>query len=209
MKKNIIISVLFVSFAFITNAQTGTPKDSLMKQMSKEVCEEMSKGDTTAPQSMDELQMKLSQAFAPLLSKYMDQLQALNIDISSPEEMESLGREIGIRLVASCPMFYKFLSTNSGALKQFSKERSAPAKSTVNGVLLKIVPGDFSYLQVKTKANKIEKIWWMEYFEGSNVLTEKPASLLNKNVTITYVEKEIYNSTLKDYVKVKVAVAIE
>jgi hypothetical protein len=74
---------------------------------------------------------------------------------------------------------------------------------------VKIVGGDLTYLQVEDDKGKVEKLWWMEYFDGSNVLAADPQRRLNKPIKVKFVEKEIFNSTLKDYVKVKVITGVE
>jgi hypothetical protein len=47
---------------------------------------------------------------------------------------------------------------------------------------------------------------WQKYFKGAEKLT---STNINKPVKVSYIEKDIYNSTLKDYIKQKIAVAIE
>jgi len=49
----------------------------------------------------------------------------------------------------------------------------------------------------------------MEYFDGSTRLITEPQKYLNKPIRIRYVEKEIFNSTLNDYVKIKVITGME
>ena len=63
-------------------------------------------------------------------------------------------------------------------------------------------------MQVKNADGKIEKIWWMEYFEGANNLLSGKIKI-NKTISVHYVEREIYNGRLKDYVKIKVATGVE
>ena len=55
----------------------------------------------------------------------------------------------------------------------------------------------------------IEKLWWMEYFEGSGRLITNAGDMLNKDVKVKYTEKEIYNATLKEYIKIKVIAGLE
>jgi|GEM_PF-6395214 len=46
----------------------------------------------------------------------------------------------------------------------------------------------------------------MEYFPGDSKIAD--GSLINKQVTVQYIEKEIYNARLKDYVKIKIAKSV-
>jgi hypothetical protein len=75
--------------------------------------------------------------------------------------------------------------------------------------LVKIAEGEFTHLQVEDANGRIEKLWWMEYFNGSNILLADPQGQLNKPIKVNFVEREIFNSTLRDYVKVKVITGIE
>src|SRR5215468_10043422 len=81
--------------------------------------------------------------------------------------------------------------------------------ATISGTLRKIVGGDFSYLQVEDTKGKIEKLWWMEYFEISEILLTDPNGLLNKPITVKYTEREVFNSMVGDYVKIKIIRRIE
>jgi len=64
-------------------------------------------------------------------------------------------------------------------------------------------------LKVEDTKGKIEKLWWMEYFQGSKTLLTDPNSRLNKPITVKYTEREVFNSTLGDYVKIKIITGID
>jgi hypothetical protein len=158
--------------------------------------------------SMDELQTELGMAMMPLFVKYEEQLKEVYgiSDFTNADDMEKVGREIGMKLASDCPIFLKFITQFQGI-----KPGNTPKKnsSTITGNFIKLVSGDISYFQIKDKTGKIEKIWWMEYFEGADALTNNIKLLLNKKVMVTYTEREIYNASIKDYMKVKVATGME
>lgn len=209
MKKQFIVCTAFLLFYSALSAQVS--KDSLIKLMAKETCVEISKKDLSN-KTMDELELELGLAMMPIVVKYQDQLKTNGYDMEDQQAMEGMGREVGMQLAKDCPAFLKMFVNNPAALKDaLGKDNDKPAvlPSNVFGTLVKIVGGDFSYIQVKDGSGKIEKLWWMEYFEGSNKLIQEPAKYLNKTVKVSYVEKEVYNATLKDYVKVKIITGIE
>lgn len=178
--------------------------------MARETCEEIGKKDLSN-KTMEELQVELGFAMIPVVTKYQDELQTvLGVNLEDQQGLENMGRQIGMQLAKDCPAFLKIFANNPGVVKEIN---SRPGKETtggsVSGTLLKIVPGDFSYIQVKDAAGKIEKIWWMEYFEGSDKLTTNAQKYLNKPVKVNYTEKEVYNSILKEYVKVKIITGVE
>lgn len=203
MKKYLVFAVCFLLISVAAHAQMS--KDSLMKIMAKETCAEISKKDL-AGKSMDELEMELGLAMLPVVAKYQEELKTIfGFDMEDPKSMEGMGREVGMQLAKDCPAFLKMFMSNPEAMKEITgKDKNVPAVSIINGTLLKVVNGDFTYIQVKDGSGKIEKLWWMEYFEGSNKLINELDKQLNKPVRVSYIEKEIYNSTLKDYMKLKI-----
>ena len=75
---------------------------------------------------------------------------------------------------------------------------------SVSGVFQRLEGQLFTALVIKTKAGKEEKLWWFQFFEGSDELVKSPASLAKKNMTIKYTEMEVYDSKLKEYRTIKV-----
>lgn len=220
MKKYFIVCVTFLFISSILSAQVGNgtatlSKDSLLKLMAKETCEEIGKRDLTN-KTMEELQEELGLAMVPMIIKYQDQLKTIGFYLEDQDGMRNMGKEVGMQLAKDCPEFLKIFVNNPGVLKEVIDEKEMNGKgkkellqSNISGTLVKILPGDISHIQVKDESGKVQKIWWMEYFEGSNILISEPAKFLNKSVKVGYVEKEIYNSTLKDYVKMKIITYIE
>jgi hypothetical protein len=87
-----------------------------------------------------------------------------------------------------------------------SKVEEAKSTASLDGTFTGLdTSGSFACLKVKGTDGREQKIWWFEHFDGSETLTQNPASLNNKKVTVVYVEREVYEPKLKDYVKIKVA----
>lgn len=213
MKKYVIICTVFLFLFSAVSAQVS--KDSLIKLMAKETCVEISKKDLSN-KTMDELELELGLAMMPIVVKYQDELKSNGYEMEDQQAMEGMGKDVGMQLAKDCPAFLKMFVNNPGALKDAlgktvdkNGKEALPVRHTVSGTLIRIVPGDFSYIQVKDGSGKMEKLWWMEYFEGSERLSNEPAKYLNKKILVSYQEKEVYNSTLKEYVKVKIIAGIE
>jgi hypothetical protein len=207
--RTLVALFLLLTTAFGAKAQKA--KDSLMKLVSKEVCEEISAKDLTG-KTMDDMQMELSMAFMPVLMRHKDALEKeLGVGVISKEGMEKLGQEIGMGLVLECPAFMKVMSASmesgnkpSGKTAPFS---DAP-ESSIGGTLVKLVPGELTHLLLKDTKGKLVKIWWMDHFEGADDMIDQPQRMLNKKVNIRYTEKEVYSAALKQYVKIKIATGI-
>ncbi len=208
MKKILICCSIMLFSSVCLFAQVS--KDSLLKLMTKETCNEISNKDFSG-KNMDELQMELGLAMMPVVMKYQDELQtAYGISMEDQSGMEKMGMEIGLQLAKDCPAFLKMFVNNPGALKEIAGNNNTDAAvMNISGTLIKIVTGDITYIQVKDASGKIEKLWWMEYFDGSAKLITDASTMVNKQVKVKYTEKEIYNATLKEYIKIKVITGLE
>ena len=205
MKNKILITICFTVITSISFSQIT--KDSLVKMMAKDVCDELNK--TTKDSKVDNLQEKLGMAMLPVFSKYLKEIkQVYNVTEINEASGEKIGEDIGEKLASDCPIFMKLILDNAEATKEIIGLNEKAKGIKLTGTLLRIVNGDITYFEVKTSSGKIEKIYWLEFFEGSEKLTNSSLSLLNKKITISYVEKEIYKSSLKDYSKIKVAASL-
>lgn len=201
--------VLVMVIAAITG-QAQNSRDSLMKLVTKDVCDELSAKNLTG-KNMDEVQMEMGLAFMPALMKHKDALEKeLGGTVTDKSSMEKWGQEIGMLLVTECPAFLKIMSSmDPGAMDKPTKVPvTIGGSATIKGTLLKVVPGELTHLLVKDSKGKTVKIWWMDYFDGSDDMADNPQKMINKKITVDYTEKEVYNVALKQYIKIKVATGI-
>lgn len=205
MFKNIF--TLSICLFIVTVGFAQSAKDSLMTTLANEACTEISKTDYSN-KSMDELQVDLGIAMMPSFQKHQEEIEKyFKVDFTDQKAMQQIGTQIGMKLAGNCPAFLKLMRDKSADLAGMSGVKPiTSAGGVVSGTLSKIVPGEVTYFVVKSADGKMEKIWWMEYFKGAEKIS--PANI-NKPLKISYVEKDMYNSTLKDYIKQKVAVAVE
>ncbi len=204
MKKIFITSLFITTFYSFSFSQMS--KDSLVKVMSKEMCTEISKQDFTG-KKLDDFEAQLGMAMLPLFSKYSKQIKEVyGFEMDDQQGFEVIGRDIGMRLAVDCPAFLKLIMNDQEAVKEINDKVADKKTTKVSGILLKIVTGDITYFEVKTTAGKTEKVYWLEFFEGSDKLSTE---MLNKKITVSYTEKEVYKSSLKDYSKIKIATSIK
>ncbi len=191
-----VICLMASTFVFAQN------RDSLLVQMARETCMEIKSKDFSKV-SEEDLEMELGMAMMPLFAKYSNEIRdVFNVDLGNQADVTTFGQEIGIRLVSECPEFIQIFAgkKNGGATKITASE------SKVTGKLQKIVDGEFTHILVKDQRGKIEKLWWFDYFEGAELLLDKKN--IDGNFTVTFTEKEVYSSTLRDYVKIRVITGI-
>lgn len=203
MKKIIWIAVIMI-FAKTTSAQTA--KDSLLNMMAGEVCKTLSE-KPAGSESAKDMEYRMANAFVPLLQKHGDEI-AKFYDLQNDTEgngYKQLGVDVGLKLLSICPDFMAAAMESKTKDKDFGSSEKKE-KMPLSGTLLKINPGEFASLSVRSAAGKTEKIWWLEYFDGADNIT--PA-MINKPISIQYYEKEVYNATLKEYIKIKIAAGIK
>jgi hypothetical protein len=208
-KYNFIRMVLITGTLLLAiTAQAQTGKDSLMKVVTKDVCDELSKKDFTG-KSMDDMQMEMGMAFMPVMMRHQEALEKqFGGSIMNKETIEKVAQEIGMRLMVDCPDFFKMMS-GSGMMQAEGPKISTSLNESIKGTLVKVVPGEMTHLLVRDAKGKTVKIWWMDYFDGSDEMADNPQRMANKKATITYTEKEVYSAALKQYVKIKVATGIK
>ncbi len=207
MTKQIILTVTCL-LLFATTFAQKTKKDSLLSTIANDLCTEITANKLTA-KSKEDFETQLGLTMMPMFVKYEEQLKEFfDVDMTNQKSMEDIGLQIGMSLATKCPYFLTMMKDNSSAFIGSGKTSDIKVSvgGSLTGTLIKIVPGDFTYFTIKNETGKIEKIWWQEYFKGSEKITN---ANLNKTLKVTFVEKDIYNSTLKDYIKQKIAVAIE
>ena len=180
-------------------------KDSLYKLMAVGVCDEVKANESSLARSTD-LQMDLGLLMLPIFSRHESDLKAVipGFELDNMNLINEVSHGIGQKLAFMCPAFLKLVSGNKDLLKAATDKTE---ENSFTGTLTKILSENFTCLLIKDNKGKIEKIWWMQYFEGANVLAS--GELLHKNITVFYSEQEIYNAVLKDYVKIKVIKGIK
>jgi hypothetical protein len=206
MRTLIFLGLTFVTLSTPLFAQTT--KDAVVKLISRETCDELSKADFSS-KTTEEFKISLGLALVKVVAQHQAELKTFGVTVSDPQSLEKIGNDVGVQLVTSCPPFLAALTENPNTVKELLEDDKGAPGGSISGKLLKVVTGDFTHLQIEDGKGKVERLWWLEYFEGSNKLLIDPQGQLNKVIKVNYVEKEMFNSTLKDYVKVKVITSIE
>ena len=204
IKHFISLLTSFLSFA-ITFGQAK--KDSLLKVIAGEVCTELTTNNSSF-KNKDDLSAGLGMAMIPSFTKHQDELKEFFDDDMMGNSMEEFGQQVGMKLMTDCPQFLAMFKENQQMFTDLADASASKKVSSgsISGTLVKIVPGDFTYFIVKDQNGKSAKIWWQEYFKGSEKIT---ISNLNKPIKVSFTEKDIYNSTLNDYIKQKIAISVE
>ncbi len=203
MKKLLLFATIFITIT--ANAQKIS-KDSLIKIMADEVCIELAKPTNT---KTNDLATEIGLAMLPVFTKHLSDIQeAYGFTELTEENGEKVGQDIGVKLSANCPAFLEIISKNPEATANLISGNKN-STGTVEGIFIKLNKSDLSFIELKIPSGKIEKLYWLEYFEGSTDLITNPVKLNNKKVSVSYIEKEIYKSSINEYVKVKIITRLQ
>jgi hypothetical protein len=192
----LIFIFLFSLAAMSSRAQSDS---ALRKKISKDFCIEFSKVSGTIKK--EDLEMELGMVILPLLSKYNDEIKSQwHLDPADKEDLEKIGYRIGQDAALDCATFRNFIKENMDAIGNTSEEEN----KSLSGILVKIEGQPFTYLLIRTKTGKMEKLFWMDHFEGAEKLSTEGKNLLNKEIRVGYKEQEVYDQVNNDYRKIKV-----
>jgi len=209
MKTFIQVCFGLLLFSCVSFAQAVQPSQTdLLKKLAREACQDIKQVDFSQ-KSEEEMKLALGLPLVTVFGRHQDELKAAGYNLLDAKSSEKLGNDVGVQLVFECPDFMNMMVKNSKVVTDIAQHNKQGPSGTISGTLVNISGGDFSYLQVADDKGKIEKLWWMEYFDGANLLVGNPQNRVNKPIRVRYVEKEMFNSMLKDYVKIKVITGVE
>ena len=114
------------------------------------------------------------------------------------EDMGSiLGKKIGMKLVANCPLFIELAQAYSAG------DEKDIVTGTATGVVTAVQISDHVYLTIKEASGKITKVVWMYYFTGADDYKANPARVKGRKVEVDWEEADIYFIVKKDFSTVK------
>jgi hypothetical protein len=202
-----IFFLCLVSLLARTGVMAQANKDSLLKMMAKDACEEINKMNFDGKDAKT-FQVEIGLSILPVINKYEKELkQVYGKDMSTVDILSVAAEDIGMKLALECPAFIKIIADNPGLMMDRIPKNTI--YKSVTGKLIKIVPGEFASLLVKKGDGKLVKILWMEAFTGAEALRTWPQQWTGMDVTVFYDEKEMYNGITKKYGKVLIATGIE
>jgi hypothetical protein len=194
------VSMLFMSMFVICINHSFAQKDSTLSQkIANEFCIEFSKKDITQFKGFE---MELGLLIIPIIEKYSRDIEKeWGLSRDNEQDYEKISEKIGQEAALGCPKFLEFIKNNLNELSESSDEEET---KSITGVFQRIEEQLFSSIVIKTKSGKEEKLWWFQFFEGSEDLSKKPATLVKKSITVKYIDMEVYDAKLKEYRTVKV-----
>lgn len=199
-----ILLFLIITFTALSASSQTISKDSLIKKMALEICVEIKANDSILAKS-ENFEMQLGLMMIPVITNHKEELEKVipGFVFEDEEQFGNLSEQLGVSMAMNCPAFLSLVATRPELLNDVNNN----PERTIEGKLLQIQEGDFTSIQVKLGNGRTEKLWWMEFFEGADALASK--SLVSKQVKVKFVEKEVYNAAIKDYILIKVITGLD
>ena len=203
--KKIIFALFALTFYLHGTAQSNT-EDTSMHATAVAVCDCLTKANLTE----DSPQEKIQQAFLNCLFTSAPGL--VSKIAGSGDDYVTASQELGTKLMMEmmkngCPSFMKLATAmaNGGdmQLTMPSQVQTATVQST-DGTVIKVEERDFTYITLKTTTGRELMFIYYSYVPGSDDwIKDAVTKLKNKNVSISYVESEVYQPKYKQFMNVK------
>ena len=210
--KKLTYLILFFVIGFTVNAQT----DTSLNKTAVAVCDCLGKANISDKTSQEEMQKAFLNCILTSAPDFLTKV------MSSGEDYQKAGEEMGTQLAMQmmkngCPSFTKLATgmamtmgaDSSGADDDgnnfiTSVTPKTEAVETVNGTVTSVEEKDFTYITVKTTAGREQTFIYYTYVPGSDDwIKDATTKLKNKNVSVSYVESEVYQPKFKQFMNVK------
>ena len=205
--KKIISSLFALTLFLVATAQSDKP-DTSMHATAIAVCDCLTKANITDKSTEEQMQ----QAFLNCIFTSAPDL--ITKIASSGEDYATAGQEIATKLAMemlknNCAAFTKIagsMAMNGGSDFQMtmpSQVQTETVEST-DGLVTKVEERDFTYITLKNTAGRELTFIYYSYVPGSDDwIKDAVTKLKNKNVSISYVESEVYQPKYKQFMNVK------
>lgn len=185
--------------AFSQNNQQA--KDSLLKLMSVQVCDEISK-ISSADLSVESLENAIMMSMMPLITTHQAALeQILDVNVSDPKSFERFGNELGLELLKSCAVFRDVAMGRTG--NSDAGTTASDAATNISGKLLKVQTGAMNSVELMNAEGKVLTIWCTRHFAGDEKLTD--LNHIGKQIQVEYVTEKVYDFVTGGYREIMVA----
>lgn len=209
--KKYLTLILLLFLGVNVNAQKIT-EDSLINMMAAETCNKI-EDNSFSDLNASNFQMKLGMLFLTSFEKHHDELENIyGADyLTDKVQLRKIGEKMGFKLGISCKKFQEFMMNNTELLVDMAGNKKADkAKpkenetSIISGKLLSYTKSELSYFTIKLKNNSVQKVYWLNSFNGADLLLNNTKSYINKEVFFECKEISIFDGTKQLYKKIKI-----
>ncbi len=195
--KIILLIIIVISFSEI-NAQE-TKKSAAFNSAVSSICNCLNKISYDSL-TKEVINKKFTECFTmSAMDKILDIATERGLDFTNKEQMREVGIELGKELITQkCDGYLKFANASTN-----NEEKEGKVSSKESFTLGKTESQDFLKLVAKDKQGRIQTFYWLSYFEGSDKFVSKLSSYIDKKLSISWTEKEVFAPSLNSYIKIK------
>lgn len=199
-------ALLLLPLVLITT-QALSQSDAEIEEISELTCSCLEAKDKDLKKSSSgEIQMELGLC---LLAAAGD--VGVDLDMTNPKSIESLGEQVGMQMAFTCPYFTSLMGQIMeddpdmimDALEDDDDDYLFGYKSSA-GKVTAVEFDEFVVLKLDSEDGRRESYYWFEYFDGARMLEDKGNGLVGKYVIVEYKELEVYSPLLEDYRTIRV-----
>lgn len=201
MKKSILLGLL------LSISLLGFSQKYLVK-IAEESCvclENIS--DTINPEQINmEMGMCIIEAAVPYKKQL---LKDHDIDMDQIDVYgEKLGMLIGVKLASVCPNTLLRV-TKLANVGNIEEPEEIDDIQIVNGTVTKIEDDMFVIFSIKDETNRVSKYYWLTGIDSDVDITSNYMDLLNKDISIAYETKELFDPRIQVYRQFKIITEIK
>jgi hypothetical protein len=167
---------------------------------------------TTDPFFKGQFTMQFTEVLVSTFDKHSQEIKEIfGIEDMTEDSAMVLKRNVILTLLQECSKLQKLVKKNKDDVARNIKYWRAEMtySTTVYTKLKKIIYGEICSIEVGRDDNEIEKVYWLNSFNGCNELANNPNMFTNKWIHLEYEQKRKYNYLTKKYDKINVITSIE
>lgn len=196
-----ILKKLYLFIPLFLLLSTVSFSQKYLETISELSCECISKiSDDVKP---DEFNMKLGLCMIEASLPYQKQLKKnFKIDLEEINESvgEKLGKLIASKMISDCPDLLIIASQKIN----LSNEKKENLQGEITGKITKVSSDNQVVISLVDAKGKYMKFLWQTFIESNFNLMNNYKDLVDKNVSIEYVEKEFFDPKIREYRKYNV-----
>jgi len=183
MKNFILISLSLFSNQIFSQEYTS--------KIAKETCECIQKAKTENPDPK-KLELQFGMCMINASQPYAKEIKRdFNVDLLSGDSYET-GEVVGKWLLKECPDAFMDLVNSSN-------EEAEEKQMLVNGTVSKIEEERFITFHIVGENKILNKFYWISNIESNLDLPKVYKTLLNKKITVSYFNSDIFDPKINDY----------
>ncbi len=196
MKKIALLALLY-------SVSSATFAQHFIETMASGACQCIEKIATTVPAKDLKLEVGLCimKTYKPEFEKPLKAEYGIDIH-GAKDGMENFGRIVALRMATSCPSVLARVSRAAAADGDLGSE-------SISGTVIKIEKDGFVAFTVKDQAGKTGKFYWMGQIDSGIDLVNNYNALLDRQLTLSFENKEYFDPKIDEYRKFKVITKIK